>query len=57
MYKEDLVWVVDTSAQFPGGLFVKIDRSFEPKVSLSEIASQLKEDEEKLFDLLGLGVE
>jgi len=57
VYKEDLTWVVDTSAQFPGGLFMKIDRSFEPKVSLGEIASRLNEDEEKLFDLLGLEVE
>jgi hypothetical protein len=56
VYKEDLAWVIDTSAQYPGGLFVKIDRLFEPKVSLSEIASLLNHDEKKLFELLSVEV-
>ncbi len=57
VYKEDLAWVIDTSAQYPGGLFVKIDRLFEPKVSLSEIASLLNNDEKKLLELISIEVE
>ncbi|SRR6266851_3126948 len=57
VYKEDLAWVIDTSAQYPGGLFVKIDRLFEPKVSLGEIASLLNHDEKKLLELISIEIE
>lgn len=57
IYKDDVTWLIDVSAHFPEALFVKIDRTFDAKTPLQQIAEQLSQDEAKLFDLLRLEVD
>jgi len=57
VYRDDLMWVVDKSVSFQNSLFVRLDRSFRGGDPLEDITHQLKDDESKLLDLLGLEVD
>lgn len=57
VYRDDFTWVVDKSAFFPNSLFLRMERFFSPDSSFEQIAGRLHEDEEIVFDLLGLKVD
>ncbi len=57
VHRDDLLWVVDKSAAFQNSLFVRMDRWFRSEDSFEHIAIQLRDDETKVLDLLGLEVE
>jgi hypothetical protein len=57
VHRDDLLWVVDKSAHFQNGLFVRLDRWFLASDSFEQIAIQLNDDESKLLDMLGLEVD
>ncbi len=46
--------VIDASAAFANGLFVRINRDHGPEVTLPRLGEILLADEQKLFDVLGL---
>ncbi len=45
---------VDGSGHLANGLFVRLERDFEGTATLEEIASQLKADEDQIFELIGI---
>jgi len=53
-YGTDAVWVVDSSALFPSGIFVRYMRTFAAESSLTEMASILKKNEDTILQILGL---
>lgn len=57
VHRDDMLWVVDRSALFQNSLFVRIDRWFPAEESFEQMAMQLRGDEDKLLELLGLEVE
>jgi hypothetical protein len=46
--------LIDASAVFANGMFVRIFREHSPKATLEHIAQTLQRDEERLFETLGL---
>ncbi len=57
MYTEDSTWVVDASALDADALFLRIQRTFSPDVTLDTISAKLHEDEKNILGLLRLEVE
>jgi hypothetical protein len=45
---------IDNSGHLANGLFVRLEREFEGNATFPEIASQLRNDENQLFDLIGV---
>jgi hypothetical protein len=46
--------LVDASAAFANGLFIRLFREHSPKTPLEELAQILRKDEERVFNVLGL---
>jgi hypothetical protein len=46
--------IIDASAAFANGLFVRLQREHSKQVTLEQIAEMLYKDEKQLFDVLGL---
>jgi hypothetical protein len=46
--------LIDASAALANGLFIKLYREHSPQMKLKEIADMLRNDEERVFDVLGL---
>ncbi len=54
VYFGDYSFVIDGSAVFPGGVFVKLLRTFPPEKQFDEMAKVLYEDEQSVLKRLGL---
>lgn len=54
VYGKDRSLIVDQSAKFPGGVFVRLNRLFAGAVPIGEIATTIYEDELKALGLLGI---
>ncbi len=54
VYLNDYFFAIDNSAVVPGGLFVKLVRSFSADTKLTDIAAALFRDEETVLAQLGL---
>lgn len=48
------IFVVDASVATANGLFLRIIREHEPEASFGELADVLRNDEQRIFDVLGL---
>jgi hypothetical protein len=48
---------VDSSALYPGALFLRITRTLGPSISFEEIAAGVRKDEDNLLELLELRVD
>jgi hypothetical protein len=53
----DSSWVIDRSVVHLGALFFRLERTFVANVALSDIATTLRRDEEKLLEALELQLE
>lgn len=54
LVREKTVVVIDASLAFANGLFVRIKREHPPEVSFRDLAETLRNDEQRIFDVLGL---
>jgi len=54
LHREGSMIVIDNSAVFANGLFIRIQRTFDHSVGIAQISETLLKDERKLWDLLGL---
>lgn len=54
VYQQDSSFVIDKSARYPDCVFVRLQRTFGPSISFSEIAKTVYEDESRALGLLGL---
>jgi hypothetical protein len=45
---------LDGSAAIANGVYLKLEREFEPNASLEEMSKQLKSDEEAVFQMMGI---
>lgn len=52
--REKAIFVIDASVGVANGLFVRISREHRPEASFEELAKTLRDDEERLFNVLGL---
>jgi len=57
VYHADHAFVIDSSAPFPGGVFVKVVRNFAPEKKFEEMAAIVHKDEVSVLSLLGLKLE
>lgn len=56
VYYDDSVFVIDKSFVFPGGVFVRLMRTFAKAVRFDEMAAIVYKDEEMILSRLGLRV-
>jgi hypothetical protein len=56
LHRNDVLWRIDLSAQFPKSLYLGIYRAFGSATPLDEIGAAVRADEVALLDLLGLSV-
>jgi len=54
LHRENAMILIDNSAAFANGLFVRIQRTFDNAAGIGQIAEILLRDERKLWDVLGL---
>jgi hypothetical protein len=54
LVREKTVVVIDASLAFANGIFVRIARRHPPQTPLEEVAAVLRNDEQRIFDGLGL---
>jgi hypothetical protein len=54
VYKKDYSFVMDSSVNFPGGVFVKLIRNFTADKQFEEMTIILRRDEEQVLNFLGL---
>jgi hypothetical protein len=54
LHRENAMILIDNSAAFANGLFVRIHRTFDNATGIEQIARVLLGDEHKLWDVLGL---
>ncbi len=54
LHRERSMIVIDNSAVFANGLFIRIQRTFDHSVDVAQISETLLRDEQKLWDVLGL---
>jgi hypothetical protein len=54
LHRENAMILIDNSAAFANGLFVRMQRTFDPSVAVRHIGETLLKDERKLWDVLGL---
>jgi len=52
--REKAVFVIDASVGVANGLFLRISREHRPEASFEEVAETLRNDEKRMFDVLGL---
>lgn len=57
VYYPDRSFVIDSSAAVPGGIFIKLIRSYNGGKRLEEMATVLRKDEETTLQYLGLKLE
>jgi hypothetical protein len=48
------IFVIDASVGIANGLFLRINREHEPEASFEELAETLRNDEKRIFEVLGL---
>lgn len=56
-YYGDFSFVIDGSAMFPNGLFIKLTRGFQPGTRFEEMADTIYKDEEKVLRRLGFKIQ
>ncbi len=54
LLREKAIVVIDASLAFANGLFVRITREHPPEATLEKLAETLRNDEQRIFDVLGL---
>jgi hypothetical protein len=54
LHRENAMILIDNSAAFANGLFVRIHRTFDSAASIAQMADILLTDEQKLWDILNL---
>jgi len=54
LLREKVIVVIDASLAFANGLYVRITRTHPPEAPFVELAETLREDEQRIFDALGL---
>jgi hypothetical protein len=54
LFQGKAIFVIDASAAYANGLFVRISREHPADATLYELAAALRKDEEQLFSVLGL---
>jgi hypothetical protein len=57
VYSETGVWVVDRSALYPDSLFIRLIHSFPPDQPLVELANTMRNEQERMLDVLRLRIE
>ena len=54
LLREKAILVIDASLGFANGLFVRITREHPPEATFEKLAETLRNDEQRIFDVLGL---
>ncbi len=54
LWRGEMTVVIDASVAFANGLFVRINRNHPPEATFEELAKTLRNDEQRIFDVLGL---
>jgi hypothetical protein len=54
LLRDKAILSIDASLAFANGLFVRIVREHPPEATLEELAEALRNDEQRIFDVLGL---
>ena len=56
-YFDDFSFVIDASAVFPEGVFIKLNRTYSGEVRFEQMADTIHKDEESVLRLLGLKIQ